>query len=844
MTTFTPVTIKNNLEIDVTIYDIYNASKDITYKDSLTKLTSIKAGESAEVTPIHAASVFLGSRSDSNMPVFIYKWMSIDKNEGTLEINLTDQKAMSDSLDFVIYAASNKKKKNIISFKSLWDATSASDLLKSVDSYFKNTLDYKNCNYETYLATLRYHASLINTLDKTTSLGDLVKSLGGSWPPALDDIEISNVSTSSKNGMLDVWGKLDMDKLKDRSEQFSNLNTITKKKILLFHIDVSIMGVTLTCYFDTLSIPTGGSHSLNITKPHVVLSINPMFKFVVIKVIGNMPFSVFGTKLNALVSLVIDNIEANVGITISGDKEPLPAPPGIKGLHFDSFGVEMGVFFKPVGLDLGIEGKFHIGETGSKSIKIKDDNFGIVLNVEGDVPNPVYLSFYLSELSLDELITLFTNSKSSIPFPITYNDLSFYWAEEPIALPDGTLSPMGFGFCSGVDILGFKYYGQFRIDLTTGVSADMTCAPILLGDIFSLNGDGKGVTIKVDSKGNPIQNNQVKPIPSGIKNKTLVPAGGPVLTMSMESSPYFHMDAELTFLDFVKEKIDATIGKDGVSFELDFNAIIEDKMQCTLKDYDNFSGQFTFGLNKEISLPKLGPVSLGHIHLVAEMDATLAIAIKNDKLEMSVGGGFDFEGIKFTLPTFTLDANLKSLEDILKAIEEKIADEAAAIFKDILGDAGKWAKWVEKGVVSAVNNVASVLKNGYKKLASAVAPILKSIGFSANDAAKAMKGAGYAADQIASGLNSAFSDLGIKGITSALKFAGCGADEVAQGLKYVGYGAKDVAGVLKGTFKLSKGGIEDAMKFASFSGSEITEGLKSVGDVAKKILHDLNPFNW
>ena len=100
-----------------------------------------------------------------------------------------------------------------------------------------------------------------------------------------------------------------------------------------------------------------------------MLSINPMFKFAVIKVIGDIPFTVFGTKLNALVSLVIDNIEANVGITLEGDKKSLPAPPGIKGLHLDSFGVEMGVFFKPVGLDLGLQGKFHIGKTGSKNIK-------------------------------------------------------------------------------------------------------------------------------------------------------------------------------------------------------------------------------------------------------------------------------------------------------------------------------------------------------------------------------------------------------------------------------------------------------------------------------------------
>ena len=165
-------------------------------------------------------------------------------------------------------------------------------------------------------------------------------------------------------------------------------------------------------------------------------------------------------------------------------------------------------------------------------------------------------------------------------------------------------------------------------------------------------------------------------------------------------------------------------------------------------------------------------------------------------------------------------------------------------FKDILGDASKWAQWVGKNIIGSVSNAANVLKNGYKEAASKVAPILHSMGLNANDAAKLMKGAGFASDAIAAGLNVAFKGLGLSGMTNALKFAGYGANDVAAGLKYVGFSASNVASVLKNTFKLGDDGVNAALKLVSFSTDDINKGLKSIGASVGGALSHLNPFSW
>lgn len=64
------------------------------------------------------------------------------------------------------------------------------------------------------------------------------------------------------------------------------------------------------------------------------------------------------------------------------------------------------------------------------------------------------------------------------------------------------------------------------------------------------------------------------------------------MSVSTSSSPYFTLDAAASLFGLVNDKIDAVIANDGISFEMDYGAILETKMACKLADYHNFQEPF------------------------------------------------------------------------------------------------------------------------------------------------------------------------------------------------------------------------------------------------------------
>src|SRR5690606_3637405 len=97
---------------------------------------------------------------------------------------------------------------------------------------------------------------------------------------------------------------------------------------------------------------------------------------------ADIPFHIFNSPpFTAQIAMTIDNIEAEVGVEITGNTTTLLTPPVIKGLHIDSFGVGLGLFFEPAGFAIGVDGKFHIGDQKER-ILLDDDQFAIVCQME------------------------------------------------------------------------------------------------------------------------------------------------------------------------------------------------------------------------------------------------------------------------------------------------------------------------------------------------------------------------------------------------------------------------------------------------------------------------------
>ncbi|MCP3927214.1 MAG: hypothetical protein GY714_32040 [Desulfobacterales bacterium] len=724
--------------------------------------------------------------------------------------------------------------------------------------------------------------------DKTYSLAALCKNHGIDWPDSVPDVVVYDYFFSSSGGETVINGKLDITRVSFDEGVLDNVLDILSSTIYEFTLEVDVganLGAgTIELKIDAgeIKIPLGDNNYLTLDDSEVMLSINAAFSFVLFKIKTTIPFTLFGgPTFDASVSFTIDNLEAQIGVVLNGDNNALFTLPfessdkNSQSIQIDNLGLAMGVFFKPPGFDLGVTTKFKIGKDKKHSVTLDDDTLTVVCNIVDDIPDPVYISFYIPKLDLTEIFELLLNLPTTIDIPVSFSDLSVLWVQnpmEPIVLPDGSLSQIAYRLSAYMDLFGLQFYGSLEMNLKSGVHGTVTMSPFSIGgDLFSLTGDGNGVTIKIDSDGNPIKNNYVpktakeKKAVENATTKQIIAAGGPEIKVTTSGSPYFTLGARLDFLDF-SNSIYAEISKKGIFFDLDFGSIISSKMKCCLKDYQNFTGDFTFGIDMTIplilsstlapsSFSSLIPTSVHSIKLKTDVEATLTITTNNNQIELNAWGTFNFEGESFKIPGYTIKSNISKLYDVIKKIESVIVADAAQIFKDLTGDAETWAKWVEKGIIHGVENVAYDLKVGFKKAAGETASILKKVGYVLNDAAKDMRSAIYSVEHITKGLEKAYKSTG-NDISKALHYAGFGPDDIATGmmyagfnpdeitlgLKYIGYGANEVAKVLKVTCKLGKDAITSAMKYAKFGVNEIEKGLKAIGDVTNDIWKYLNPF--
>ncbi|KAI3547932.1 hypothetical protein CSPX01_03509 [Colletotrichum filicis] len=553
-----------------------------------------------------------------------------------------------------------------------------------------------------------------------------------------------------------------------------------------------------------MHVPFGGSAVLAINKPTATININPLFKFVIFEVTGDVPFNIFGKQFEADVSMVIDNTEANFSLVIEGDHSSLPAPPIMKGVHFDTFGVGIGVIFEPPSAAIGLSGQLHIGDSGSGPLTVlDDDNFVVVCQMIEDVPTPLYISFYVSQMSLEDVFTIFTNSHSMS------------------LLPDGSLSNMDYGFSAVASIFDIKFYGDVEIDLTKGLTASIQMAPLKLGSIFSIIGNGTGFSVKVDTSGNPIKNNQLvttaaqKKAIEDATTKNLVQSGGAVLELQTSAPPFLHLNGTVSLFELGSVNLDADITASSITFDVDFGGLLTSKMSCTLSDSQNLSAAFEYGINDTISLPSLSGVGLGSLHLQATVDANFALSTSSSDIILQVWGSFDFEGATCSFGKFTVDVHIQSISGLLSSILNNIEQNAGQVFNSLLSSAVAWAGKVEQDIITGIESVANVLQKAFNQ--------------DAGEVASTMKEAGFGAEEIAGGLQSAFgmAPLDIAQLLHQNGFAGGLAASALQSV--VGNDAAPIVSALENVYGWVPNQIISALGHIGFNTNDISRALGIFG---------------
>jgi hypothetical protein len=861
--TYPTVTFQNQLSIPVVIYDSFNdedqAQSLANYFGTLIQVgTTVAPNSTVTLQPIHGPlSVYIIYDTNSNPVKRVY---TLGSAAQSFQITPADAAVITSTNDFVSFVKNSPSDPVASGFQALIKDGKATP--SQINTFFQNTTNYKSCTYISYMLVLttlaRTAASSTQSIpDKSYSLSMLCSYLGVTWPSELPDIAVTNFSCSNNNDVVRLGGNVDLSKVTFADGVMVNVLSIlpqsTVRVAIIFNYSASLafLNTTLEFFLKDISIPVGGGTSINIDKPTIILTVAPIFKFVVFEVKATIPFSLFGSPtINADIAMTIDNVEAEIGVVLEEKNATLFTPPVLKGVHFDSVGVGMGLFFKPPGYAIGVQGAFHIGDAGS--VALDDDTFVVVCNLEGDVPNPLYISFYVPKMDLNEVITMFTNSSANIGFPVSISDLSFKWIEnpmEPVTLPDGSLAAMAYGFSGNLDFFGLSFYGDAEIDLNNGVNGTIMMSPFTLGPL-SLTGDGKGVTIKVDSLGNPIRNNFIpktaadKEAVQNAASKQLVPPGGPEMTISTSGSPYFTLGANLKFLEF-NDSISSTVDSQGITFDI---SLLTTRMHCVLKDYQNFSGAFSFGPDFTVPLPSIAGFNLGSIHFQATINGALGVAVSPQEIDFSFGGGFSLFGLSPSVGPVNLDINITSITQVFDAIEQWIIDNAESLFGSLFSDARAWVNAINNSVLQPLENNAQYVVSGlavaYGQSVQEVGALLGGTQYAMNDVASALKSTFAApANDVAGALVTAYGATQGE-IASALNTAGYTATEiggalvsvfnatetqVASTLAAVGYGAVAAATAIQSVFNATPAAISAAMQQAGYAVDDIASAFKSIG---------------
>lgn len=613
-----------------------------------------------------------------------------------------------------------------------------------------------------------------------------------------------------------------------------NLGKIIGCSSLLLQVSLSPSAVYLSIELaGGVSIPSAKGR-LPLTDPTVCIDLAPEFA---VTLSGGLQFSVHGTPVTATASLTISETEAEVKVSLAADQGPLPALPGLPGLHFEKFAVELGVIFEPPAVDLGVQASFRVGPVRS----LTADQFAFVLEVVEEVPNLRYLSFYIDSLDFGQVVTLFTDVDESSRLAalevVKGSDLSFHWSESALTLPDGSVAAPGFGFSGSIQIFEFGAHATMEVPTSGHISGFAEMSPVHLNDVLHVTGDGRGIRRtdeQLSGVWTQVRNNTVvqrQPPPPTRINQVVAP-GGPVIQFNRPQGPIIDVSCRVDLFDRVGADVDVTISDSGFAFALTYelNGIERFDLQCGLKDKDHFfaEGDLSIHVDTLIGPIRLAGCNLGTVHLNVDIGAGIRVSISPSSFDLSLSGRFDFEGLRFTVPTVNLDVPIPSLRRLLPLMLSAIRSDADALFSDLFYDVKKWADLIARDVVLGVHDMAETLQNAYhvtaedaahlmhqaKKDAETVAAGLRNVYLqTAGAAATSMKAAGFVAREVAVGVQRGF---------------GLAAKDTARALKDAGFELNDVADALQSTFNETAGEAARAMRGIGCTADEVGRALNSV----------------
>jgi hypothetical protein len=583
-------------------------------------------------------------------------------------------------------------------------------------------------------------------------------------------------------------------------------------------------GLAVTVKLDgSLKITGAGRSALALTDVSLVLKPQP----VALTLHGSMAIPVGDATFTATGFLTAGDSGVTAAFNIAGTGgNALPSPFGLKGVHLSNIGVEIAVTTEPPSVAAGLLGRFTIGPglpppagppVPSRALAAMPPpgEFALILGLEGDLPNPLLLSMFLPELSVDKAVEAFTNQPAQNLPPVlrdlSVRDLMLYWCDAPagLQLPDGTWARPGFGFNATLDLYGFRLHGALKID-PAGITGDACMDPVHVQGVIDVTGRGAGT-------------------PATYLGQATVKAGGPDLRVSTLASPYLAVDWQVVLFGTAAQTVNAEVTRSGFTFSVtNAGPGYSSALSATLRLPGHLELAFSVLLNLDLDLGVVNGVHLGQVHVANTSMAASLVASASPDLTILVNGAFSFEGTSYTMPQLSVNVPFKGLADLPRRIFDQLKNETTTVFAELRTSADAYLELAHKGVVKAGTDLGSVLRGAFQQTANQAAAAMKTAGYQINEIGAALqRGYGATAQQAAATLKQAGYAVGE--VAAALRTAyGLAADQAASALKQAGYAAGEIADALKTAYGTAADKAAQFLKEAGFTVSQVA-GALSVG---------------
>lgn len=154
--------ISNQLNIDVDIYDVYNASGDPKGQLTYTKLGSVAAGQTQDIQTIHFASqlqaMFTGTNENLHnnyyyqFPMAVFG-ISLLSQKTAYTITADDRAGMEQAFNFIKYTTANASSTLAKTFMA---TLADKDQEKAVDAFFARTGSFQQCTLSKWTAVVAW----------------------------------------------------------------------------------------------------------------------------------------------------------------------------------------------------------------------------------------------------------------------------------------------------------------------------------------------------------------------------------------------------------------------------------------------------------------------------------------------------------------------------------------------------------------------------------------------------------------------------------------------------------------------------------------------------------------